>query len=424
MTPRNLHRRVRGLSIVELMVAMVLSLVGTIVIFQVYAVNEDVRRTTTAGSDEQTSGMVALMLLERELRHGGYGLNDSALLGCNLVTWDTAHSPNRLQVVFDAAGTVGDPPLAPVQIVSNKGSIPDVIRVMYAGSTMTTVPVKLAMPMDTLQDPLVMKYVYGLRAGDMIAVGEGGPGSDCTIREVTSVADIQLNTITGTYTDWAGVTKKTRWNDPTGTPQKYQPNVGKVINLGTLTDDTRPPRYNEITVQTGMVDPSLNNKLTVTNLWGEACIGTNCPPAMAEQVVQLKAEYGMDDGETTEGNVVQSGTPGPNDGIVDRYTTGPIKPGEVDKWKQVKTVRVAIVTRSAQMLKPTSGNKCDATPDFDPDPKNNVYPVRWARGPDAPNGHPIDVRSPADPADKTWQCYKYLVYETTVPLRNVLWSPL
>ena len=77
MTPRNLHRRVRGLSIVELMVAMVLSLVGTIVIFQVYAVNEDVRRTTIAGSDEQTSGMVALMLLERELRHAGYGLNDS-----------------------------------------------------------------------------------------------------------------------------------------------------------------------------------------------------------------------------------------------------------------------------------------------------------------------------------------------------------
>ena len=223
------------------------------------------------------------------------------------MTWDTAHTPNRLQVIYDTAGTNGDPPLAPVQIVSNTGSTPDVIRVMYAGSTMTTVPVKLAMPMDTLQDPLTMKYVYGLRAGDMIVVGESG--ADCTIREVTSVAGIQLNTITGTYTDWAGVTKKTRWNDPAGTPEKYQPNVGKVINLGTLTDDTRPPRYNEITVQTGMVNPSLNNKLTVTNLWGEACIGTNCPPAMAEQVVQLKAEYGMDDGQTTEGNVVQAGAP-------------------------------------------------------------------------------------------------------------------
>lgn len=413
MKPRKLHRRARGLSIVELMVAMVLSLIGTIVIFQVYAVNEDVRRTTIAGSDEQTSGLVALLLLERELRHAGYGLNDPDLLGCKLLTYDTARTPTRPQVTY-TGGKVDDPTLAPVQIVSNAGSTPDVIRVMYAGSTKTTVPVKLFLTMADTQQPLIMQYTYGFLSGHMIVVGEAN--KNCTIREITSVSGIELDTITGTYTDWANVTKKTRWNDPNGTPDTYQINLGKVINLGYLTDDTRPPRYNEISVQTGLSDASLNNKLTVLNLWSQACVGTNCPPAFAEQVVQLKAQYGMDDGND-DGTVVPAGTTAKDDGIVDRYTN--VDPADRNAWKQVKTVRVAVVTRSAQMLKPSDGStKCDATPDFDPDPNNSKYPVRWARGPDAPFGHPIDVRSTAD-----WQCYKYQVYETTVPLRNVLWSP-
>ena len=90
----------------------------------------------------------------------------------------------------------------------------------------------------------------------------------------------------------------------------------------------------------------------------------------------------------------------------------------MQQWQRIKAVRLAVVSRSANTIDPTTGKgtACDATPAFDPDPLANVYPVRWARGPDAPNGKPIDVRTSAD-----WQCYKYRVYETTVPLRNVLW---
>jgi len=77
-----------------------------------------------------------------------------------------------------------------------------------------------------------------------------------------------------------------------------------------------------------------------------------------------------------------------------------------------------VVARSAQPLKPTTGTACDATPAFDPSLASNTYPVRWAYGPDSPLGRPIDVSSSTD-----WQCYKYQVFETTVPLRNVIWNP-
>lgn len=92
-------QRQLGMSIVELMVAVVISLIGVLVIFQVFAVNEGVRRGTTAGSDEQTSGLLGLVLLERELRHAGFGINDLDLIGCTMRTYDNMRVP-ALQADF------------------------------------------------------------------------------------------------------------------------------------------------------------------------------------------------------------------------------------------------------------------------------------------------------------------------------------
>jgi type IV pilus assembly protein PilW len=393
------------MSIIELMVAMALALVGTVVIFQVYAVNEEVRRSSTAGSDEQTNGLLALMLIERELRHAGFGINDSDLSGCRMVTYDNQRVPNFPPPY----------PLAAVQITSNAGAVPDVINVMYAGTTNTAVPVKLGATMANAQDFPVVRYAYGYLAGDMIVLGQGG--ASCTIREITKVNGLELQTVNGTYTQdvsMGGATVASRWNDPAGTPAIYDEN-GKIINLGNLVDDTRPPRYNQITVNTGLPTPSQNNKLVIQNLWGQ--LPTFIP--VAEQIVQLKAEYGLDDG-TNNGTV--TGSPFiKNDGIVDRYTTAaptfPASPAA--DWKLVKTIRIAVVARSAQPLKPTTPGSavCDATPAFNASLASSTYPVRWAFGPDAPLGRPINVSNSAD-----WQCYKYQVFETTVPLRNVIWS--
>jgi type IV pilus assembly protein PilW len=403
MKLKHLRGRIQGMSIIELMVAMAVSLIGTIVIFQVYAVNEDVRRSSIAGSDEQTSGLQALMLLERELRHSGFGISDSDLYGCRMVTYDNQRVPN-----FPPAY-----PLTAVSITANAGDVPDVINVMYGGTNNTAVAVKLAGPMANATDFPVVNYAYGYLAGDMILLGED-VGSSCTLREITKVNGQELQTSTGSYTtdpllSGTAVNKAVRWNNPAGTPVVY--GAGKAINLGNLDDTTRPPRYNQITVQTGLADPSQNNKLVIQNLWGQ--LPTFIP--VAENIVQLKAEYGLDDG-VNNGTITAS----PfikGDGIVDRYTTAS-PPNPSADWMLVRTIRIAVVARSAQPLKPTTGTVCDATPAFDPSLVNTTYPVRWAYGPDAPKGRPIDVSNSAD-----WQCYKYQVFESTVSLRNVLWSP-
>lgn len=65
----------RGFSLAEVMVGMVISLLATIIIFQVFEISEKVKRTSTGGGDAQQNGAAGLFYLERALREAGYGLN-------------------------------------------------------------------------------------------------------------------------------------------------------------------------------------------------------------------------------------------------------------------------------------------------------------------------------------------------------------
>lgn len=66
-----------GFSIVDIMVGMVISLIGVIIIFQVFSVSENIKRTTTSGGDAQQNGAAALFVLERAMKEAGYGLNST-----------------------------------------------------------------------------------------------------------------------------------------------------------------------------------------------------------------------------------------------------------------------------------------------------------------------------------------------------------
>jgi len=90
------------------------------------------------------------------------------------------------------------------------------------------------------------------------------------------------------------------------------------------------------------------------------------------------------------------------------------------KWESVIAVRVAVVARSALAEKPSGidGTKCDATTDGteSPTPGPDLRP-RWVGG-------LIDVSASGDPSPASplyWKCYRYRVFETTVPLRNWIW---
>lgn len=67
-----------GFSLVEVLVGVVIGLIGVLVMLQLLAVSQAQRRTTTSGGDAQQSGMIALYLLEHDLRQAGYGIKSLA----------------------------------------------------------------------------------------------------------------------------------------------------------------------------------------------------------------------------------------------------------------------------------------------------------------------------------------------------------
>lgn len=78
------HRRVLGFSLVELMVGIVIAMAAVIVITQLFRVSEGQRRNTTGGDDAQTTGAIAMSLLQRDLRQAGQGFSNAQMLDCRL----------------------------------------------------------------------------------------------------------------------------------------------------------------------------------------------------------------------------------------------------------------------------------------------------------------------------------------------------
>ena len=103
----------RGFTLVEIMVGVLIGLIGTVVIFQVFAVSEGQKRTTTGASDAQQNGVFGLFQIERDVRMAGYGMNNMALLGCKINGW---YEPGGAKIEFK---------MVPVEIINGVGGAPD-----------------------------------------------------------------------------------------------------------------------------------------------------------------------------------------------------------------------------------------------------------------------------------------------------------
>jgi len=111
------------------------------------------------------------------------------------------------------------------------------------------------------------------------------------------------------------------------------------------------------------------------------------------EIFDLQVQYG----------VAPAGSQDVND-WVDASGTDWANPTNVNA-RRIKAVRVALVARSTQYEKPESGPCITTTQEMVDDWST------WA------------VFNTANyPSD--WQCYRYKVFETVVPLRNVIWGNL
>ncbi|MEW5709773.1 PilW family protein [Pelomicrobium sp. G1] len=353
-----------GFSLVEIMVAVVIALIGVVVVFQVFAVSEGYKRTTTSGGDAQTNGALALFTIERDARMAGYGINDGDLLSCKILAYHEGPPARE----FDFR-------MVPVEITDGAAGAPDTIAIMYSSSDLRPEPAKLTQNMPSPSATFKVDNRYGFIEGDLIVAAEAG--KDCTLAQVTGVPGTpgQSDNVihnSGNYTNAEGQNVPAKYNKAGGLGVAYTTN-GKLYNLGGA------PVTNIYSIASG--------KLQVQELLISASAN-----AIVDGIVQLQAEYGKDDGF---GGTVAG------DGIVDHWEAASPPAGDPTAWARVIAIRLAVVARSALPERPDPDGVCRTT---------TAAPT-WAGG-------SIDLS-----ADPNWQCYRYKVFETTVPLRNQIWKP-
>lgn len=322
----------RGFSLIELLVGLVLAMATVIVVLQVFKLAEGMRRSSTSGDDAQTTGAIALTLLQRDLRQAGHGLVNADLLGC--------------EIALPGGWTLNG--LAPLTI--NHPDIP-------AGDAGT--------------DNLLI--IFGS--------GSGSPEGDL-INSAVSSSDYSLATAHAFHVDERVIAAPASRQSPCG------------LSLAQIIAEPMPP---DVLVSAGTADvakgrlynwgltPSIaayavrGGRLTACDFLNHDC--RNADPGnwveIADGIVSLRAQYGQDNNKDTS---------------VDSYAQN--TPASACDWYRVIAIRIAIVARNPQYER---GIVTEAAPS-------------WAAG-----------NSAAITLGGDWQHYRYRVFQTTVPLRNVIW---
>ena len=372
----------RGMTLVEVLVGLAIGMIGMLVIFQTVSVWDARTRATTAGTDSQMTGAIAMYSIERDLRLAGQGFGTAPnnVMGCQIVGFDQ-----------NASAPIGFP-MAPVVIVDNDATgEPDQIATLYGVSTYFTSDTTYSRV--TAQTVLVYDRT-GFKSGDLAVLASGGtaaPGSaDCQLVEITddsTAADPKtMAFVQGSYPHFYnnGANLPSRYNTTAGIGASFT--SGTTYSLGPL------PRRNVWSIASGV----LGNRDEVQ--------GTAFFP-VAEGVVDMKAEYGFD----TDANPA----------VVNIAWTKTL-PAPID-WTTVRAIRVSMLVRSRNFERPATNASEQNFSAPNPVWHANGGASQVAFVMKNVDGTP-DAFTAGDPSPNNWRNYRYTVYEKVFPLRNVIWG--
>lgn len=367
-------RSMRGFSLVEIMVGLVIGLIAMLVLVQMLSTSEGQKRATLGADDAQNNGVIALDVLQREIRQSGFGISQVQIMGCPLQL-PTGTAPALAAVTINPAAAI-----LPAGDANN-----DTLLVIYGNSAGATQGQELYNPADLagvtqnlsmIQTAVVDEkyYLWGdpsLNANDWVI-------PDARTAPVATAA-------------CATVLQLRRVLNKASFPQAAAPaptaTAGFVYNLGPGTAAAPSMQVLGYAVR--------NGTLTVCDYLSSNC-GAACVLAdgtcsvdwrpVASNIVSLRAQYGRD--ASTGG--------GDLDGVVDTYDQ--TTPATGCGWAKVGAIRLALVAQSAQ------GGSGVVT----------ANAPTWAGS----GTLPIDLSAVPTAGGFTWQNYRYKVFETVVSLRN------
>lgn len=244
-----------GFSLVELMVGMVIGLLATLVIMQVFSFFEGQKRTTTGGADAQTNGNVALYSIQREAAMAGYGLPVFSVQNPALFCEPLPTHP------VSGAG------LFPV-LITEGGAGSDTLTVRYGSTQRGGIPISgtFAAASVTVVNNL------GCQVGDTALVVNG---ANCAMQTVSGLPDNTHITLAAAPTVATGnIACMGAWNevayttDASGLTRNGTPSAADIVNFQAQYGLTAAPATtNNSTITTwadaGAAAPDLATRLRI-----------------------------------------------------------------------------------------------------------------------------------------------------------------
>lgn len=356
----------KGVTLVELMVALVIGSIAALVIQQAMAVFEGQKRTSSGGSDAQVNGAVALFSLEREIRQAGYGLFSGSGLLC----------PLGINIYYNGTTVSNGGALRPLVILDGAAG-PDAIEFLRSDADFGAVPTSIIKNMPNASAIITADTPGGLVENQMfLATGKGG-GKVCTLMQMSQDAqqtgngwDLQHNPGSFPY-------NPPNPNTAFAVAPTYE--IGdSVVNMGNLVHG----RYQVLCERLTEVNPT-------TTAAPYTCANTT---PLVDQIIDLQAQYGI---AAVGGTQITQWCNATAASVCGDWSN----PGAAEV-PRIRAVRIAVVARSVQyereQVSPASLTLWDV-------------------------GDPGDV-PPIRALSDDERHYRYKVFSTIVPIRNVIWG--
>lgn len=365
-----------GFSLIELMVAMVIGLMIVLAATSSATFFESNRKATHGNISALENGIASLFSLQREVKNAGIFSFGSPSDTCTKIyIWNSATS------AFEEKSFM------PVQLGKGTDSTtPDSVRV-FSITNFDSGSVPLRVPEKSGNTGNWPGANFGVSSNAIASVpsavlseGEGllvvRPNGDCYVGTITNINDSAMKIQTRPSYKGASVN---------ALPSAYDiPSGSTIYGLGSGT-------------QADFIYSISNNNFIETSVHN-----SSSQSILAENIVHMRAQYGISDtnNKLTVNKWVNAGS-----------TTATAQ--------NIRAIRVALVARSPQKIKPSSGSSCDATI------ANPIVP--WVL--DGTTAEQFDADAEDDEqaidvgieTNDEAKCYQYRVLTMTIPLQNFLY---
>jgi type IV pilus assembly protein PilW len=308
----------KGLSLIELMIAITLGLILLTGVMQVFLSSKTVFSTQQSLSRIQETGRLAIEFLSRDIRMAGYMGCASRSVGASVA--NTLNTPTAFLYAFNesirgyTAATVpgsvlSKTPKANTDLFVIRGGVGSSVKVTQNNDSDFVIVSKDLEEAGACSDSSSPNRISGVCKGDIVII------SDCTKARVFQVSGLTV----------AGTDLKLAHSSAGLTPGNLDPTWGGAS--GAEAESFKPGA--ELMVAATTVYFIADNLAGVPSLWQSVNGGTSLE--LLEGVENMSIKYGVD----------TSGTP---DYIPDAYVAA----GAVVNWNRVVSVRVELLIRSLE----------------------------------------------------------------------------